>query len=218
MLIVKLITSFIYLMLFIISFKSFIIKKDFRFYVSLNISYSFFLWFIISTVKLFVIPEAIYYSLIPLDFFALFLLLHSTAKIRSALTEHSILLRRKLFNILYLLISTTAVFILGNRLFSGDIASIILVKDIVNFFLIMFMNIHIPSFKEYKYLKIGIFLISIKYFIAMLGHFFVQPALAEYLITFLPVIALPIFLWHLRNLYIQSIAKELEPNKPADYT
>ena len=216
MLVVNLITSFIYLMLFIISFRSFLIKEDFRFHVSLNISYSFFLWFIISTVKIFVIPEAIYYSLISLDFYALFLLFHSTTKIRSALTEYPILIRRKLFNIMFLLTASVSVFFLGNRMFAGDISSVILIKDIANFFLVLLMNIHLPSFKEYKYLKIGIFIISFKYFIAMMGHFFSQPAFAEILMTFLPVIALPIFLWHLHNLYVQSIEKELESKKRVD--
>jgi len=207
MIIINLLTSFIYLILFIISFKSFFIKKDFRFYVSLNISFSFFLWFVISIIKLFNISEIVYYSLIPLDFYALFLLFHSVTKIKSILTEQPILIRRKILNIFYLLLASITTFYIGYNLFSSNIILIILTKNIINFLLTILIFIHLPSFKEYKYLKIGIFIISFKYLIAIIGFFF-NLTIINYLIIFLPIIALPIFLYYIYNIYSKSNNKK----------
>ena len=168
----------VYLAITIFIFKSFV-KKDFNFYVSLNLFFGFFLVFITFFSNLIMIifninSYPISAGIISLDIAGMFLIFSATTRIRSVIEENPNLIRRKILNVLFLSVMSTVIFMFSYNYASIEtimITPILFQKNILNvqymitlIVLLTLMFFHIPKFKEYFYIRIGIFSMILRLF------------------------------------------------------
>ena len=133
----------------------------------MHISYTFFLWFFSYFVKSFNISETLHSTFIAIDAYAMFLLFHSIAKLKSALNDKPRLNFRKFVNVLLLLVSSVTMMSLTYGFIENNNMVIDITSYSINILLLLLMVIHFPNFKEYKLIKISVGAISVGYLMTL---------------------------------------------------
>jgi len=208
--IVSLITSIVYLVIFILSFKSFIIKKSLDFHISLNMSYAFLIWTVIAFIKVFNISQETRNILFSFDVYAMFLIFNSAAKIKSAINKKPNLIFRKITNIVFLTSLSISITTISYSFLHNNYNLIILNECIINLIFYILMIIHISNCFECKLIKISMLLFSVKYIVKLFGIYMFVPHYFISIGSYLNDISFVIVLFALQRLYRESIKKELK--------
>ena len=216
---ISLVASILYFVVFAISFKSFLIKEDFRFHTSLHLSYAFFLWGAVAFFKAIGVPEIIKDMFIFLEMGASFLLFGAITKIKSATTKNPNLNFRKFVNVLYLLLITASTLTLGyslmlhNFLIDGNpyIYALYVNKYIITLVLYFLITIHLlPTITEMKRMRIAMGFFSVKYVIKLIGLLVTFPDYIYLGSEIFSITGLLIAFKSLYSLYTKSIKNEKE--------
>lgn len=190
-------------MLFFFTFKSFIARENFNFHVSLEISFPFLLWFIIQFIKNFEVSEELLLSMQTVDLYAMLVSFGAIAKVISAIDDKTPLKVAKVLSVSFLVFKSGLIFLIASSfIFNNNMFPYIYNISFVWYFLMV--SVHLPTFREYKYIKIALVLLSFRFIYQSLSLFFELSTFCKTMASTLTTIGFTLLIHSLYVIYRKS--------------